>query len=250
MRLAAFLTFATSLALAAPAGAGPLHQAARKDGSVVIAELLASGAYVNVQDAFGNASLHRAAGFGHAAAIGALLAAGADPKIRNKQGLASRDLALEAGEEAAVAALRKTVLFSSTIRSGIYANPTCPDPDLIWIYVPDFTIRIDRVSDGDLVSIGHMKSESDPLTGGWQRFKNEYADGETFGYFLRAVHSARDEHPPRSVGGMSQRAGGGHDSHHCRSASESARVQAIRGISRCVIGTTSRIRRRTRTPGG
>ncbi len=185
MRFAAFLVFATSLALAAPAGAGPLHQAPRKGSSVVIADPLASGAYVNVQDALGNTPLHRAAKFGHAAAIGTLLAAGADPKIRNKQGVAYRDLALEAGEEATAAALRRAVSFSSTIRSGIYANPTCPDPDHIWIHVPHVTIRIDRASDGDLVSMGHTKSESDPLVGGWQRFEIKYADGETFGYFLR-----------------------------------------------------------------
>ena len=187
MKAYTILTFTTFLILAAPAAAGPLHKAAKDGDAAAIAELLVAGAVVYVQDAHGNTALHWAAENGHVAAIAALLAAGADVNAQNKEGLTPLQLALEHGNEAAVVALRRDIASISTIRSGIYTDTTCLDPNFMWVYVPDITIDIDRSGKGDSVSIGNMKPDSRLLVHGWQRFRNEYYNQEPFYYFLRMV---------------------------------------------------------------
>ena len=150
-----------------------------------IAELLADGAAVFVQDVHGNTPLHSAAMNGHVAAIAVLRAAGADTNARNKKGQSPLHLARENNDDASVAALERDVASISTIRSGIYTDSTCSDPAFLWIYVPDITIDIDRSGSGDSVSIGHLKPDSELLVHGWQRFRVEFSGGETFEHFLR-----------------------------------------------------------------
>ena len=177
--------FAAFLVLTATAQAGPLHIAARGGDTEAIADLLANGAAVHVQDAYGNTPLHAAAMNGHVAAIAALRAAGADPNARNKKGRTPLHLARENDDEPAVAALQRDLASISTIRSGIYTDSTCADPSFLRIYVPDITIDIDRSGSNDSVSLGHLKPDSERLIHGWQRFRVEYSDGETFDHFLR-----------------------------------------------------------------
>ena len=73
----------------------------------------------------------------------------------------------------------------STIRSGIYADAACSDPDFLWVYVPDITIDIDRNPTDGSVSIRGLAPESEPLAHGWQRFRPDHSEDESFGYFLR-----------------------------------------------------------------
>ena len=75
----------------------------------------------------------------------------------------------------------------STIRSGIYSDSTCSDPGFLWVYVPDITVDIERGAEDDSVSVGFLVPNSEPLVHGWQRFRAEYAEGETFEYFLRVA---------------------------------------------------------------
>ena len=173
------------LTLLAPAAADPLHDAARNGDTKAIARLLAAGAVVYVQDAYGNTPLHRAVDNGQLAAIAALRGAGADVNARNKEGFTPIQLALRNGDEAAAAALRRNIASISTIQSGIYTDSTCSNPSFLWIYVPDVTINIDRSSESDSVSIGYLKPDSAQLVHGWQRFRFEYSNREPFGLFLR-----------------------------------------------------------------
>ena len=91
----------------------------------------------------------------------------------------------------AVPAARGETSSESTIRSGIYTDTTCANPDLLWVYVPDVTIDIDRSGADDSVSIGVLVPDSDPLVHGWQRFRNEYSKDETYEYFLRMATDGR-----------------------------------------------------------
>ena len=185
MKAAALLALAALLAVAAPAGAGSLHEAARVGDAAAIAKLLQGGAVVHEQDATGNTPLHSAAAHGHVSAIARLLAAGADVNVQNKEGLTPLQLAVENGHDEARMALRSHIASISTIRSGIYTDTTCSNPRLLWIYVPDITIDIDRGTADGSVSVGFLQPDSGPLAHGWQRFRLEYSPDETYGYFLR-----------------------------------------------------------------
>ena len=189
MKFQSLATLVTLLTLLAPAAAGPLHDAARNGDTKAIARLLAAGAVVYVQDAYGNTPLHRAADNGQLAAIAALRGAGADVNARNKEGSTPIQLALRNGNEAAAAALRRDVASISTIQSGIYADSTCSNPSFLWIYVPDVTIDIDRGGEPGSVRIGYLKPDSAQLVHGWQRFQIEYSHGEPFGFFLRMART-------------------------------------------------------------
>lgn len=111
----------------------------------------------------------------------------------------------------AASAARAGSSSESTIRSGIYSDSTCSDPGFLWVYVPDITIDIDRGPEDDSVSIGFLVPDSEPLVHGWQRFRAEYSEGESFEYFLRMANgngvqllwwdpgTARESEPPRSL---------------------------------------------------
>ena len=98
----------------------------------------------------------------------------------------------------------------STIRSGIYSDSTCSDPGFLWVYVPDITIDIDRSDENDSISIGFLMLDSKPMVHGWQRFRAEYSEGESFEYFLRMATddgvqllwwdpgTVQESEPPRS----------------------------------------------------
>lgn len=100
-------------------------------------------------------------------------------------------LALSALVALAATAARGETATESTIRSGIYSDSTCSDPGLLWVYVPDLTIDIDRSGADDSVSVGVLVPDSDPLVHGWQRFRNEYSRDETYEYFLRMAIDGR-----------------------------------------------------------
>ena len=68
MKFQSLAALVTLLTLLAPAAAGPLHDAARNGDTKAIARLLAAGAVVYVQDAYGNTPLHRAVDNGQLAA--------------------------------------------------------------------------------------------------------------------------------------------------------------------------------------
>ena len=99
----------------------------------------------------------------------------------------------------------------STILSGIYSDSTCADPGFLRVYVPDVTIDIDQSGEDDSVSIGFLAPDSEPLVHGWQRFRAEYSEGESFAHFLRMANddgvqllwwdpgTARESEPPRGL---------------------------------------------------
>ena len=66
------------VALASPAAATPLHDAAFKGHAAVVSALLAAGADPNARNSNGFTPLRVAATLGHAAIVSALRAAGAD----------------------------------------------------------------------------------------------------------------------------------------------------------------------------
>ena len=71
MKISAPLALAAFLAIAAPAGAGPLHEATSDGDAATIARLLEGGASVHAPDAAGNSALHPAAANGDVAKMGA-----------------------------------------------------------------------------------------------------------------------------------------------------------------------------------
>ena len=189
MKASALLALAALLAIAAPAGAGSLHEAAQDGDAAAIAKLLQGGAVVHEQDATGNTPLHSAAAHGHISAIALLLAAGADANVQNKERLTPLQLAVANGHDAAMMALRRHVASISTIRSGIYTDTTCSSPRRLWIYVPDIAIDIDRGTADGSISVGFLQPDSGPLAHGWQRFRLEYSPDGTYDYFLRMAAS-------------------------------------------------------------
>ena len=191
MKAPALLALAALLAAAAPAGAGPLHEAAGGGDAEAIAALLEDGVLVDEPDAAGNTPLHSSAANGHVAVIALLLAAGADVNVRNREGRTPLELAVENGNHAAMIALRTHAASISTIQSGIYTDTTCSDPGLLWIYVPDIMIDIDRDPEEESVSVGFLHPDSAPLVHGWQRFRVEYSRDEQYDYFLRMAASDR-----------------------------------------------------------
>ena len=81
MRGNAVSRFALALlfvALASPAAATPLHDAAVKGHAAAVSALLVAGADPNARASNGATPLHIAAKLGHAAIVSALRAAGAD----------------------------------------------------------------------------------------------------------------------------------------------------------------------------
>lgn len=91
-------------------GITDLMLAASRGDLARVESLLATGAELDAQDAFGQTALNYAAGAGHAHIVGALVMAGADVSLRNRAGLTSLEIAIARGHTAAAQMLRQARL--------------------------------------------------------------------------------------------------------------------------------------------
>ncbi len=100
MRLLPTMTFvlAALAAPAAPAWAGPLHDAARAGDRALLAQLLRDGANIDEQDETGETALFAAALAAQPKIVDQLLVAGADAAIRNDRGMTALHAAAFSGD--------------------------------------------------------------------------------------------------------------------------------------------------------
>jgi ankyrin repeat protein len=101
MRLLSLLPLALALT-AAPALAGPLHDAARAGDRALVAQLLRDGANIDEQDESGETAVFAAALAAHAKTLDQLLVAGADASIRNDRGMSTLHAAAFSGDSESV----------------------------------------------------------------------------------------------------------------------------------------------------
>jgi ankyrin repeat protein len=104
-KLMAIGSTAMTIALAAPAAAGPLQEAARAGDGALMQQLLRDGADINEQDEAGETALFAAASGGWYSVHDQLLVAGADVSIRDNRGFTVLHAAASSGNANVIAGL-------------------------------------------------------------------------------------------------------------------------------------------------